>query len=292
MRAIGVSILTVKTSKTFLAIAVSLVAAAAVAVTALILPARGDLDENDRGDLILRNDDGSLTLLSMNGHAILAQTNLLEGQSIGPYNLGATTDINGDGIEELVFDYEGMHFAVYGGTNAATVPLFGASLAPWHAVAGGDFNGDGYGDLVFQHGDSGVLSMALMTDTNVLYADYLWEGDDIAPWHPVGGGDFDLDGKSDLVLQAGDDSYYCVVGMDGLTVVYAEYVTVGDLTDLAPWRVSAISDLDGDHTSDLLLTGPFGEKFSLFMNGASGYAGDYVGGTTNDQPAGAVIGPR
>lgn len=284
-----------KTTRSSLVIlATVILAAAAVAVTTLVSPIRGDHDADGLGDLITRTEAGVLTRYSMNGFTVLSQTNLFNGQPIGPYNLGASSDLDADGFEDLLFDYAGLHYVLLSGTNQAVVPLFGTnSIAPWRAVAGGDFDGDGNGDLLFQYGETGYLALTLMAGLEVASTTYLWDGQDIAPWHPVGAGDFDLDGKSDMVLQAGDDSYYCVVGMDGAEIVYAEYVTVGELTDLSPWKVGAVSDLDGDGTSDLLLTGAHGEKFSLFMSGSSGYAGDYIGGGSTNQPiTGTVIGPR
>jgi len=282
-----------KSRKTLLVIAAALSAVlAAIGISEMISPSHGDIDGDGRGDLVTMSDETVVSLLSMNGYSILSQTNLLDGQPIGAYTLGASSDINGDGMDELIFEYDGTHYAVYGGTNVAVVPLFGGSIAPWHAVAGGDYDGDGYGDIVFQYADSGYLAMALMNDTNVLSGEYLWDGMDIAPWHPVGGGDFNQDGKADLVLQAGDDSYYCVVNMDGPTVLYAQYVTVGELTDLTPWHVSAVTDLDGDLTSDLVLTGPHNENFALFMSNVFATAGDYIGGSTNALSTGTVIGPR
>jgi hypothetical protein len=291
-----VSMMPVKTRRLAMTILGGLLAlAAAATVAAIVAPIRGDVDSNNRGDIITRDANGALTINSMNGFAVLAHTNLFHGESIGPYTLDATGDFDFDGTEDFVFDYQGQHYVVFNGTNPPpTAGLFGGNIAPWHVVAGGDFDGDGKCDLVIQDGSENIYATVLMNGTNVLAGDYLWGGGDISPWHVIGGGDFNGDGKADLVIQDGDNSTYGIIYMDGNTMLDANYATVdGTLTDLSPYKISAISDLDGDGKCDLVLTSTYdSSQFVLFMNGYKSTSGDYINGTTNSPLSGTIIGPR
>ncbi len=255
---------------------------------------RGDIDGDGRGDLIMRNDtNGVMTLLSMNGYAVLSQTNLFGGQSIGGFELAATSDLDADGIEDIILNYQGLHFIVFMGSNTPIATLLGGNISPWHVVAGGDYDGDGHGDLVFQAGDKDIFSMALMNGTNVLAADYLWGGTDISPWHIIGGGDFDGDGKADLVIQDGANATYGIVNMDGMTMTNANYVMAGTLTDLWPFNVSAVTDLNGDHHSALVLTSAYDNRnLVLYMSNSTAIAGAYINDTPTNNLPGRIVGPR
>lgn len=266
--------------------------AIALAVTQQTRPVRGDLDGNGRGDLVISDGSGVLSLLSMNGHELLSSESLFGGEPVSLFRLAAATDLNADGLEDLVFEYNGQHDAVFSGDELGTVTLFGGSTAPWHAVAGGDLNADGIGDLIFQYAETGVYSASFMNGTNVASADYLWNGEDISPWRVVGGGDFDGDGKADLVLRDGTNHIYSLAYFENFTQRDASYVTIGNNTDLAPWVLESVSDLDGNGISDLILTGVRNEKFVLYMNASTGLGGDYIGGSDTNYVPGVTAGPR
>lgn len=263
----------------------------ALAVQQNMAPVRGDLDGNGRGDLIVTTEDGVLSLLSLNGHEILSSAQLFGGEPVPLFRLAASTDLNADGLEDLVFEYNGQHDAVLSG-DGGTLTLFGGSTAPWHAVAGGDFNGDGIGDLIFQYAETGIYSASLMDGTNVLTADYLWNAEDISPWRVAGGADMDGDGRADLILRDGTNCAYAISYLDNFIQREAAHITLGGNTDLSPWRLNAVSDVDGNGTAELILTGARNEKFVLYLNGPSALGGDYIGGSETNHLPGLTSGPR
>lgn len=264
----------------------------ALAIQQTAAPVRGDLDGNGRGDLVVTTEDGALHLLSLNGHEILSSTSLFGGEPVALFRLAAATDLNADGLEDLVFEYNGQHDAVFSGDELGTLTLFGGSTAPWHAVAGGDLNGDGIGDLVFQYAETGIYSASHMDGTNVLAADYLWNAEDISPWRVVGGGDFNGDGRADLLLRDGTNCAYAISYLDHFIQREAAHITLGGNTDLSPWHLHAITDADGNGTSELVLTGARNEKFLLYLNGPTALGGDYIGGTETNYLPGLTSGPR
>lgn len=271
--------------------------AAGIAATAFALssPVRGDLTHNQRGDLITRATNGDLTLLSMNGYLVQTQKALPTWHG-GSNTLVAVTDLDGNGVDDVVLEDRGVHHVIFIATNGTTTEsdlLSGQTISPWRVVAGGDTDGDGFGDLTIQYGHDHIFAVVSMQGTNVAAMDYLFDGADISPWNVIGGGDLDGDGKSDLVIQADNQSIYGALYLSGTNILGAEYVVVDTMTNLSPWQVSAVSDLDGDGKSDLTFTSTHdGAKFALFMNGGQAVGGDYLGGSTTNQPAGTIVGPR
>ena len=73
--------------------------------------------------------------------------------------------------------------------------------ADWKAVGTGDFNGDGQTDIVWEHTDGRIL-LWNMSGTTFLNAVRLRNGPSAATGWKIGGaGDFNLDGKTDLLLR-------------------------------------------------------------------------------------------
>lgn len=265
----------------------------------LIIPAlRGDLDADGVGDILVRDSaTGGITMLTMNGLDVLAETPLFDGENVGPWKIAAVTDLNSDGYEDVVFESEGVHTVTFMTAAGPTtgVYLFGEaeSIAPWKVVAGGDMNADGNGDLILQYDNSGAYAVAYMDGTNVLDAEYLFDGADIAPWHVVAAGDVNGDTLTDLIIRHSEDSTYGAAIMDNLQLLDADYFYANGSTDWNPWSLAAVSDLNGDGKSDLILDDPAsGAKFAVFLDGFEGTEGGYLNGDAAASPAGTVVGPR
>ena len=96
----------------------------------------------------------------------------------------------------------------------------------WHIVGTGDFDGDGKGDLLWRT-DGGALAIWEMTGSQIKAADYIRMGSTAigAPgkdWHVSGTGDFDGDGKDDLLWRT-DSGALAVWKMDGFQISAADY---------------------------------------------------------------------
>src|SRR5438552_4421086 len=84
-------------------------------------------------------------------------------------------------------------------------------------------------------------------------------------WQVKGMGDFDGDGKADILWRncSTGENYLCV--MNGLTIASEGYLrTVADLA----WQVKGIGDFNGDHKADILWrNSSTGENYLYVMNG-------------------------
>ena len=100
-------------------------------------------------------------------------------------------------------------------------------------------------------------------------------------WRAVGTGDFDGDGKSDILLQNGATGDCFVWEMNGLKVKDNGAGYVGWTPPSNQWRAVGTGDYNGDGKSDILMQdGATGDCFVWEMNGLqllSGASSGYVG---------------
>ncbi len=93
----------------------------------------------------------------------------------------------------------------------------------WHAVGTGDFYGNGNTDILLQN-DNGEVAIWEMNGDQISQASVVTDlGATANPgptWHVVGTGDFNNDGKTDIVLQSNTGAV-AVWDMNGSTVSQA-----------------------------------------------------------------------
>ena len=136
------------------------------------------------------------------------------------------------------------------GGQTFTVTQVGAAIAPTSA---NDFTGDGTFDLLFQHdsaGDLGVWSMngIVRVDAFALTPNRVPDNQ----WKIVGSGDFNGDGKPDLVWQHLTDGFLAVWLMNGTTRTDVQFLNPNRFSDPA-WRVRAVADFNNDGHPDLVI---------------------------------------
>jgi hypothetical protein len=108
-------------------------------------------------DLVLTNEDsGDITVLLGNGDGTLNTTNVGYGVGGFPYSPAIVTDINGDGLADILVADEEFSLTWMAGFGDGTFqaardyysPLPGNGNAESYSIATGDFNGDGFPDVV------------------------------------------------------------------------------------------------------------------------------------------------
>ena len=132
------------------------------------------------------------------------------------------------------------------------------------ASVDGDLNGDAVPDLIFEHA-SGQLYTWFMRDAAMVGGGPLTPAATNPIWQIVGLGDFDGDGKSDLVFQNSSNGQVYVWLMNNSVFVSAIAMS-GDTS----WRVATTGDFNGDGKPDLLWQDPATGSLSVwFMDGQS-----------------------
>ncbi|MBW4665709.1 MAG: S8 family serine peptidase, partial [Chroococcus sp. CMT-3BRIN-NPC107] len=152
------------------------------------------------------------------------------GSSVSGTTLIAGDDDSGTGVTSLVtFNaVAGTTYQIavdgYGGTSGnITLNLNGGSSVT-------DFNNDGKTDILWRHND-GWLSAWLMDGTNLISSTYL-NPNQVADtnWKPVGTGDFNNDGKTDILWRH-NDGWLSAWLMDGTNLISSTYLNPNQVAD-------------------------------------------------------------
>jgi len=224
--------------------------------TAWQIAATGDFNGDGRVDMLWRHNSGLIS--DWLGQANGSFTDNGANSSSNPgttWHVAGTGDFNGDGRDDILWRHDNGTVTEWLGQanggfadNSANV-LINPGTA-WKIVGTGDFNGDGRNDILWRN-DNGLVTEWLaqanggFTDnsSNVL----------INPgtaWHVTGTGDFNGDGRSDILWR----------NDNGLTTDWLGQ-TNGSFTDNSTnflvnpgvtWHVAAIGDFDGNSTDDIV----------------------------------------
>ncbi|URD60728.1 FG-GAP-like repeat-containing protein [Sphingomonas sp. KRR8] len=228
-----------------------------VLATAWHVAASGDVNGDGRVDLILRNEDGTVTEwlgqpdggFTWNSGAVYALATA--------WHIVGTGDVNGDGRADLVLSNGNGQLTDWlgqaDGTFFSNHQLASYVLpAGWSVAAMGDFDGDGRSDLLLRLTPDGTVTEWM----GQADGSFRWNDAATNALHPAwtveGAADIDGDGRSDLVLR------------NTVTGVVTDWIALADGSFAsnhakasyaldAAWKVEQIGDYNGDGMSDLLL---------------------------------------
>jgi len=153
-----------------------------------------------------------------------------------------------------------------GAVNSATATITVNPPASTSAIRG-DFNGDGIADLIWRNFSTGDNRLWFLSSTGQLIASAAFPAVADLNWHIVGAGDFNGDGKQDIVWRnfaTGADTVWL---MNGAT--FLSSLTLPSVTDLA-WRIESVNDFNRDGKPDLLWR-HYSSGFNViwYMNGGT-----------------------
>ncbi len=230
-------------------------------------------------DFQYTNSDGPESIAVSRDGRLLAYGTGTGTLAIAPAPYSRTfLDFNGDGLTDLLLQNAttGAIAAWYmnGGSQAGSAP-FSLSPSPDYALVGvGDFAGDGTAALVLQNRADDTIALWYtggLNSTLITGADYI-RPNPLPGWKVVGVGDFNGDGKSDLVFQNRTTNQIVIWFMDG--PVYQGGARL-PYTPPADWQVVGTGDFNGDGYADLVFQNQTsGQIVVWYMNGVT-----YLGGT-------------
>ena len=185
-----------------------------------IICGSGDYNGDGKSDILWRNSDGNVAIWAMDGAQTLPSPSVTGALGIIPTNwsiVDGQGDYNGDGKSDLLWRNADGGLAIWNmnGTQAIAADYLGIIPPSWTIVDGhGDYNGDGKSDLLWRNSDGGLAIWAMDgTHTLAGATDYLG----IIPTSFTilsGHGDFNGDGKSDI-LWRNSDGGLAIWAMDG-----------------------------------------------------------------------------
>jgi len=228
-----------------------------VELSILTNPLTNDINGDHRSDFIVRDSQSGWlsTWGSTNNGSFIANSNSAIAFPLD-WKVAGTGDYNGDGrVDMMLRNTAGWLTNWLGNTaggfanNGANTSLF---FAPeWKVVGNGDFNGDGKSDLLLRR-DDGWMTNWLGTSngnfTNNGANTSLFFSND---WKVVSTGDFNGDGRTDLLLRRDDGWVTNWLGNSS-----GGFTNNGANTSLffsTDWKVIGTGDINGDGKDDLLL---------------------------------------
>jgi uncharacterized repeat protein (TIGR01451 family) len=245
------------------------------------------------------NHDGTADIIWQDPVSGLAQVWLLGGAQgtsiVGAANLTASNpwrivgvgDFNLDGNPDVVWQdpVTGAAQVWFLGGAQGNVVTGAAILSngnSWRIMSIADFNGDGQPDCIWQDPVTGLAQIWFLggvQGTTIAGAVNLTASNS---WRIVGTGDFNGDGRPDVLWQdpvSGTTQIWYLNGAQGNVVFSAVNLTGSNI-----WRIAAVNDLNGDGHPDVVWQDPVsGTSQVWFLGGTQG---------TTITGAGALSGPN
>jgi hypothetical protein len=136
----------------------------------------------------------------------------------------------------------------------------------WVVAGMGDFDGDAKADVWWRNTSTGENYIFPMDGLAIKATEGYVRTVPDQNWQVAGLGDFDGDGKSDVLWHNAVTGQSYVYFMDGLTIKPTEgYIrTVADTN----WKIAAVADLDGDGKADIFWrNSATGQQYVYLMDG-------------------------
>ncbi len=237
-----------------------------------VVPVRGDLNGDGNADIVWRNAaTGQDYIYLMNGSAIAGE-GFLRAVADQNWQIAGIGDFDGDGKADILWRNsstgENYVYLMNGTTIAGEGFLRTVADLNWKVVGIGDFNGDGKADILWRNVSTGENYIYPMNGTTILGTEgYVRTVADLN-WQVAGVGDFDGDGKADIVWRNASTGENYIYPMNGTTILGTEgYIrTLPDLN----WQIAGIGDFDGDGKADMLWrNASTGENYIYPMNGTT-----------------------
>jgi hypothetical protein len=158
---------------------------------------------------------------------------------------------------------------VEGVTFLGSATLYQVPDTTWEIGATGDFNGDGKTDILWRYNGPGGYNVVWYLDGVTFLGSAVFPAVTDPTWKMVGAGDFNGDGKPDILWRYNATGGYNVVWyLDGVNVIGS--AALDAVTD-PTWEVGGIGDFNNDGKVDILwrYNGPGGYNILWHMNGVT-----------------------
>ncbi len=224
----------------------------------------GDLNGDNRGDLLWRTTSGDLVTWNLNGAALSFATNIgrlpmtWSVAGTGKFDANATSDIlvrNSDG--QIV-----LYLMSTSSTISSGVSL-GALSTDWRIIGTGDFDGNGTTDILLRNANG---DMVIWFMNGTAYASGGAIGNLGPQWTVAGTAKFNNDVKTDIVLRNATTGDIVIWLMNGAGVLHSASLGVLALD----WKIVGFGNFNSgvDAMEDILVHNPStGALVVYLMNG-------------------------
>ena len=247
--------------------------------------ASADFNDDTKNDIVFQNSTtGEMGIWLMDGTTRTDAAAFSSGSSWRPQFYG---DLNGDGQDDIVWRDTASGAVAFWLMNGVTRSAAWA-IAPvaldWQIAGLGDFDGSANDkkDLLWRNTKTGDLAIWLFNDAGTGFASQKFvtlNGSNYnkgADWTIAGIGDFNNDGKDDILYRSAQQSSTQVLVMDGTTITKVQDLNKTD----SSWQIQGVMkrqlvatafDISGRTTTD-----GFNKAIAYdlgLMNGSGAYSG-------------------
>ena len=205
--------------------------------------------------LLLNDTTHGVAVWEMDGTHVIANPQVGTINAAAGWRFADTGDFNGDGKTDLLTLNDITHgVAIWqmDGTQVAANPQGTINAAGgWHFAKTGDFNGDGKTDLLMLNDVTHGVAIWQMNGTQVAANPQVGTINAAAGWRFQDTGDFNGDGKTDLLMLNDTTHGVAVWQMNGTQVTANPQV--GVINAAGGWHYDSLRDFNGDGKTDLLL---------------------------------------
>ena len=217
----------------------------------------GDFDGDLRADTLWRQDNGDvfLSLTIPEGTFFFIFSLGFVSKVADVWHVAGTGDFNGDGRDDVLWRHDnGAVSTWFDQANFVFVDNLSTRAyqfdTAWQIAGTGDFNGDGRDDVLWRHNDGTVTDWLGQANgtfvSNAATAAYSFD----TAWQVAATGDFNGDGRDDVLWRHNDGTVTNWLGQANGTFV--SNAATAAYSFATAWHVAQSGDFNGDGRDDVL----------------------------------------